>query len=449
MTKLFKRDLSLVFCRQNVMFYLLTVICLMMRFSREGDTVFGMALILAGLTVPGLIAYDQSRSGMREMSDQDISPLTYVKEKYVLLIIMEAIAVIAGCVLREICALLGSAPFTRVDLLIDALFSVPFVVILVSVFIPFDIRYGSRKAVILKVIAVEVLILFFSGALVNFWYWIDPYLGSRIGVYMSRVPQWFLLTELYAVTAVIACISFLICRNIVSERNFRLHEEISSGDIAKNIKVYRLSNDMTQDQLADRMFVTRQTVSNWENGKAQPDVETLMKLSDIFDTDISSLINSGKRKKEEPKRGRYILICMALLILIQITLRIKDICGKGGWILLKGGLMYYSSAVGLLTPLVFNALISMMAGALVMSVISVWLDVYAGNRRKPAGIMSLLLLVPDIVMTVRILLLYANQPVMNEYIRLSVRIIVSVILPLISGALLFLFLNKCRGKNGN
>ena len=45
--------------------------------------------------------------------------------------------------------------------------------------------------------------------------------------------------------------------------------------IPKNIKRLRQQASLTQDQLAEKLFVTRQTVSLWENGKTQPDIETL------------------------------------------------------------------------------------------------------------------------------------------------------------------------------
>ena len=52
------------------------------------------------------------------------------------------------------------------------------------------------------------------------------------------------------------------------------------SDIGKNIKKLRMQKDITQEQLAERLHVTRQAVSNWENGKTQPDVETLSMLAE-------------------------------------------------------------------------------------------------------------------------------------------------------------------------
>ena len=53
-------------------------------------------------------------------------------------------------------------------------------------------------------------------------------------------------------------------------------------DIGKNIRQLRTAKNLTQDELAEKLFVTRQTVSNYETGKSRPDVEMLVKISDIL-----------------------------------------------------------------------------------------------------------------------------------------------------------------------
>ena len=61
-------------------------------------------------------------------------------------------------------------------------------------------------------------------------------------------------------------------------------------DIAKNIRTLRTTRNLTQDELADKLFVTRQTVSNYETGKSRPDVEMLTRIAEILDTDVNTLI---------------------------------------------------------------------------------------------------------------------------------------------------------------
>ena len=61
-------------------------------------------------------------------------------------------------------------------------------------------------------------------------------------------------------------------------------------DIGKNIKSLREEKKLSQDQLAEKLFVTRQTVSNYETGRSRPDVEMLTKIADALDVDANTVI---------------------------------------------------------------------------------------------------------------------------------------------------------------
>ncbi|MDR2036043.1 MAG: helix-turn-helix domain-containing protein [Coriobacteriales bacterium] len=52
----------------------------------------------------------------------------------------------------------------------------------------------------------------------------------------------------------------------------------------------RKKNGLTQDQMADKLFVTRQAVSRWENGETTPNIDTLKLLSQEFDMSINALL---------------------------------------------------------------------------------------------------------------------------------------------------------------
>ncbi len=65
--------------------------------------------------------------------------------------------------------------------------------------------------------------------------------------------------------------------------------------IAKNIKRLRGERKLTQEQLAEALCVTRQTVSSWENNRTQPDIDMLTALSDALGADVEELIY-GKRR---------------------------------------------------------------------------------------------------------------------------------------------------------
>lgn len=60
--------------------------------------------------------------------------------------------------------------------------------------------------------------------------------------------------------------------------------------VSKNIKKLRTSAGMNQEQLAELLGVTRQTVSNWERGVSMPDMDSLERIALVFGTSVESLI---------------------------------------------------------------------------------------------------------------------------------------------------------------
>ena len=56
----------------------------------------------------------------------------------------------------------------------------------------------------------------------------------------------------------------------------------------------RTKNGMSQDELADKIFVTRQAVSRWENGETVPNTDTLKLLSGLFGVSINTLLGSPR-----------------------------------------------------------------------------------------------------------------------------------------------------------
>ncbi|SDQ48347.1 Transcriptional regulator, contains XRE-family HTH domain [Streptococcus equinus] len=85
---------------------------------------------------------------------------------------------------------------------------------------------------------------------------------------------------------------------------------VAKGGKRMNISELRKQEKLSQDDFANIFHVSRQTVSNWENGKSYPDVEMLVKISDYFGISVDQLIkketipsvakNSEKQKKLWP-----------------------------------------------------------------------------------------------------------------------------------------------------
>lgn len=71
-------------------------------------------------------------------------------------------------------------------------------------------------------------------------------------------------------------------------------------ELGKQIKKYRTEAGLSQETLADKVYVSRQTISNWENDKSYPDIKSLVLLSEIFQISLDNLIKGDleKMKKE-------------------------------------------------------------------------------------------------------------------------------------------------------
>ena len=67
-------------------------------------------------------------------------------------------------------------------------------------------------------------------------------------------------------------------------------------DIGSKIKAARLKKKMTQEQVAELLGVSRQTISNWENEKSYPDIISVIKMSDCYEVSLDYLQQEEKQK---------------------------------------------------------------------------------------------------------------------------------------------------------
>ena len=61
-------------------------------------------------------------------------------------------------------------------------------------------------------------------------------------------------------------------------------------ELGNQIKAHRAALSLSQEELAEKVYVTRQTVSNWETDKSYPDIHSLLLLSALFDVSLDQLI---------------------------------------------------------------------------------------------------------------------------------------------------------------
>lgn len=110
--------------------------------------------------------------------------------------------------------------------------------------------------------------------------------------------------------------------------------------LGENIKKLRKSKGLTQEELAARLNVVRQTVSKWEKGFSVPDADTLQKIADVLETDVKQLLGASiemekdrdtiaeqlsrlneqlaVRNRRSRRIWKAVLICLGIAIVVLI-----------------------------------------------------------------------------------------------------------------------------------
>ncbi|HBG6317425.1 TPA: helix-turn-helix transcriptional regulator [Clostridioides difficile] len=109
-------------------------------------------------------------------------------------------------------------------------------------------------------------------------------------------------------------------------------------ELSKQIKKYRLEANLSQDELAEKIFVSRQTISNWENDKSYPDVKSLLLVSEVFQISLDNLIKGDvarmRKEIDEQERLRFrkdsIVSTILLLAVILSTVPLAMLFGWYG-----------------------------------------------------------------------------------------------------------------------
>ena len=90
-------------------------------------------------------------------------------------------------------------------------------------------------------------------------------------------------------------------------------------DIGQQIRKYRERDEYSQEYLAEKLYVSRQTISNWENEKSYPDIHNLLVMCELFDISLDDLVRGdlNSNKQESIKRKMNI---WSLVMIIGFTL---------------------------------------------------------------------------------------------------------------------------------
>lgn len=127
-------------------------------------------------------------------------------------------------------------------------------------------------------------------------------------------------------------------------------------ELGKQIKKYRNDFGLSQDALAEKIFVSRQTISNWENDKSYPDVSNLLLLSEVFQVSLDILIKGDIEDMKEQiqtvdmeqfdKLSKIFFILFIGVIVLPIPLvHYLNYVGFAIWVILFSTTMYYAIKV--------------------------------------------------------------------------------------------------------
>ena len=69
--------------------------------------------------------------------------------------------------------------------------------------------------------------------------------------------------------------------------------------VAEQLKRCRIQSGLSQNDVADHLNLSRQSISKWENGRGFPDLENLILLSDLYQVSIDELIRENDQLKKQ------------------------------------------------------------------------------------------------------------------------------------------------------
>lgn len=124
-------------------------------------------------------------------------------------------------------------------------------------------------------------------------------------------------------------------------------------ELGKQIKKYRTEQNLSQEELAEKVFVSRQTISNWENDKCYPDIKSMVLMSEVFGVSLDKLIKGDlERMKKEIDAQEYArfqkdsniftVLFIALLVTPIPLVRLLNWAGMILYLCLFGVGMYYA-----------------------------------------------------------------------------------------------------------
>ena len=98
------------------------------------------------------------------------------------------------------------------------------------------------------------------------------------------------------------------------------HQKENRMNISNQIKNYRKQKNLSQEELTEKIYVSRQTISNWETGKSYPDVHNLILLSTLYEISIDELIKGDVEMMKEKITSNELQSLSKMMLLFFILM---------------------------------------------------------------------------------------------------------------------------------
>ncbi len=126
-------------------------------------------------------------------------------------------------------------------------------------------------------------------------------------------------------------------------------------EIAERLKAARVKSGLTQEQVAEKVLVSRVTLSHWENGRSLPDIASLLTLSDLYDISLDELVKGDSKMTEKVKKdsknakanARLILTVAVIVTIVLAVYGVSIPIGGGFHDFCDGAILWVLVGIGI------------------------------------------------------------------------------------------------------
>ena len=218
-------------------------------------------------------------------------------------------------------------------------------------------------------------------------------------------------------------------------------------DISKRIKELRLEKEMTQDELAERLHVTRQAISKWETQKARPDLETIEALAQVFEITSVELLY-GKKELQSSKKRIWLTAVLGIMVILGFWID-AVVIPETLWIARSQYITYWYGYASMVERILFGCTVPC-----ILSAISLKKEIGIADRKLRRTFLAAGCFLTFVVLFFWIYY-YSNigiwlgwidfhNPIIQLFLNIETGFGRSKVWNMISGALIYLGLNKPR-----